>query len=145
MGTPLLIDDNVKSQIKALVELAEANPVLVKGLTQRLKNPENKTAHMAQMTRQTIEIPLGFLVTFSIEVGHPCGKCRHMSMSVNREGRVPNEIGLWMVAKEFGFWGETVRACVAVWTEDLKGHGKAINIVQQYERGQDPKFPSKAG
>jgi len=133
-----MIDDNVRAQIKALIELAEANPVEIRGLLARIKGDEGKAHHMAQMSRQSIDIPLMYVVTYSIEVGHPCGKCRHMSMSVQREGRIPNEIGIWVVAQEFGFWGTSLRDCVGVWTEDLKGHGKAINIVQPYERGQIP-------
>jgi hypothetical protein len=34
-----------------------------------------------------------------------------------------------MIAQEFGFWG-TLDDCEAVWIEDLKGHGHAVNIVQ---------------
>jgi hypothetical protein len=129
MGTPLVIDDAVREQIKALVELAEANPVQVRDLLERLQVPEQKRQHMAQMTRQTIEVPLAFLVTYSIEHGHPVGPCRHLSMSIAREGRVPSPEAVWMIAKEFGFWGE-LKDCSAIWPEDLQGHGKAINIVQ---------------
>jgi hypothetical protein len=138
MGTPLLIDDNIRAQIKSLAELAEANPVDVYGLLKRLRDPAVKKAHMAQMSRQSIDIPFLYRVTYSIELNHPCGKCRHMSMSVQREGRIPNEIGLWMVAKEFGFWGKSLRDCAGVWTEHLQGHGQACNLVQPYTREQKP-------
>jgi hypothetical protein len=133
MGTPLIIDEEVRSQIKACVELAAANPVDMPRLMKLIKDPVKKAHHMAQMTRQTVKIPLAYMVTFSIEHGHPCGPCRHMSMSVNREGRLPNEIGLWMIAQEFGFWGD-LRDCDAIFPEDLQGHGHAINIVQRITR-----------
>src|SRR5690348_18237533 len=110
MGTPLVIDEEVKSQIKACVELAEANPIDMPALMECIKTVEGKAHHMAQMTRQTVKIPIAYMVTFSIEYGHPCGPCRHMSMSVQRAGRLPNEIGLWMIATEFGFWG-TLQDC----------------------------------
>ena len=131
MGTPLVIDDDVRSQIKACVELAEASPVDMHALMERIKDPVKKEHHMAQMTRQSVNIPLAYLVTFSIEDGHPVGRCRHMSMSVQRKDRAPNPIGLWMVAKEFGFWGPSVESCDGVWQEELQGHGVAINIVQR--------------
>jgi hypothetical protein len=130
MGTPLVIDEEVKSQIKACIELAEANPVDMPALMKRIQTVEGKAHHMAQMTRQTVKIPFAYLVTFSIEHGHPCGPCRHMSMSVQREGRLPNETGLWMIAQEFGFWG-TLRDCEAIYPEKLEGHGQAINIIQK--------------
>lgn len=135
MGTPLVIDEEVRGQIKALVQLAEANPVEMAGLLEKLKDPAKKKEHMAQMTRQTIQIPLAYWATYSIEHGHPCGTCRHLSMSVARKDRAPNEVGLWMVAQEFGFWG-TMKDCVGVWPEELQGHGMAINIVQPI----DPAF-----
>lgn len=129
MGTPLVIEEEVRSQIKACVELAEANPVDMPSLMERIKDPEQKRLHMAQMTRQTIDIPVAYAVTFSIERGHPCGDCRHMSMSVQREGRIPSPIAVWMIAQEFGFWG-IIEDVAAMWVEDLQGHGKAINVVQ---------------
>jgi len=129
MSTPLVIDNEVREQLKALVELADANPVDMPKLMERIKVPANKDHHRAQMTRQTIKIPLAFMVTFSIEHGHPCGPCRHISMSVQREGRVPSPEGIWMVAKELGFWGN-IADCAAVWGEQLQGHGLAVNMVQ---------------
>ena len=132
IGTPLIIDEEVRSQIRALIEISEANPVDIVGLTKRLEDPEAKKFHTEQMTRQTITVPLTYMVTYSIELGHPCGKCRHMSMSVQRQGRVPSEHGLWMVAQELGFWGN-LDDCAGIWKEELQGHGVAVNIVQPYE------------
>ena len=126
----MVIDDEVRSQIKACVELAEANPVDMPSLMERIKDPVKKEHHMAQMNRQTVKIPLAFLVTFSIEDGHPVGRCRHMSMSVQKKDRLPHPIGLWMIAKEFGFWGD-IEQCDGLWKEDLLGHGTAINVVQR--------------
>lgn len=128
MSTPLVIDTDVEQQIRDLCEFAFAQPVDMPGLAARVATPEGKAAHVQQMTRQTIRIPLAFLVTFAVETGHPCGICRHMSMSVQREGRIPNEIAAWMIAKKFGFWGGLERC--AVWHENLSGHGPAINLVQ---------------
>lgn len=128
MSTPLILDDSVREQIRNLCEFAFAQPVSMPELMTRIKTPEGKFAHVQQMTRQTMSIPLAFLVTFSIEDGHPCGSCRHLSMSVQREGRVPHPAALWIIAQEFGFWGELEKC--SVWKENLTGHGDAINIVQ---------------
>jgi hydrogenase maturation factor len=128
-GTPLVIDNEVREQIKACIALAEASVVDMPSLIERIKIPKNKEHHMTQMTRQTIDIPMAYSVTFSIEQGHPVGECRHMSMSVQREGRLPSEAALWTVAQEFGFWGE-IEDCAGVWIEELRGHGQAINLIQ---------------
>ena len=96
-----------------------------------LKTAEGKRQHMDQMNEQSIAIPMGFLVTFSIEAGHPVGVCRHMSMSVMREGRAPNPEAVWMVAEELGFQGG-LSAC-HVYKEDLQRGDEraiAINVVQ---------------
>lgn len=128
--TPLVIDNEVREQLKALIELAHANPVDMPKLMQEIKYAKVKKHHRAQMTRQTITIPLAFMVTFSIEDGHPCGRSRHMSMSVQREGHVPSPEGVWMIAKELGFWGDGFKDCAGMWPENLQGHGLAINVVQ---------------
>ena len=131
MSTPLLLDNNVRQSIRELVALAHANPVQIADLGILLSTPEGKAHHMALMSRQTITIPFAYLVTFSIEVGQPTGTCRHMSMSVQRDGRLPNEHAVWMIAQEFGFWGTLVQC--SVWLEKLQGHGQAINIIQPIE------------
>lgn len=128
MGTPLIMDNNVRERIRELIATAQAHPVDMNRLARTIKTPDGKARHMAQMNKQTVLIPLAFMVTFSIEHGHPCGTCRHMSMSVQRKGRVPNEHGLWLVAQEFGFMGN-LKKC-SIYEEQLLGHGVAINVVQ---------------
>ncbi len=131
MSTPLIMDENVRARIASLVAYAQAHPVNMLGLTELLEKPDAKEMHMAQMTAQTMEIPMAFLVTFSIEINHPIGTCRHLSMSVMRERRIPHPIAVWMVAKEFDFWGE-IEQCDGVWEEELT-QGTAINVVQKME------------
>lgn len=126
--TALLIGPDEKAQITKLMEQAAAAPVHMPEVMRRIKTVAGKKAHMARMTAQTIELPVAFLLTFSIETGHPCGTCRHMSMSVNRQGRLPSPEAMWMVAKELGFTG-SLAACT-YWVEELRGHGQALNVVQ---------------
>ncbi len=128
IGTPLIIGPCERAQIATLIELAQRQAVNMIGMADRLERPLAKELHIDQMTAQTMFIPFAFLVTFSIETGHPCGTCRHLSMSSQREGRIPNEHALKMVAQEFGFWG-TLQDCM-IWKEELLGHGLAINLIQ---------------
>jgi hypothetical protein len=128
--TALLIGEAERSAIADLVATATAtaNVVDVIDLAPRLNTPTGKAAHMAQMSLQTIDLPVAFRVTYSIETGHGCGVCRHMSVSVNRDGRVPGKEAVWMIAEMFGF-RDGLSACAA-YIEDLKGHGMAVNVIQ---------------
>lgn len=130
--TPLIVGVNERRKLQALREVAFLHPVNIRQVIERLKTPEGKKAHMDQMTRQSVLIPMAYMVTFSIETEHPAGTCRHMSMSVNKKGRVPNRHEVWMVAEVLGFWG-SLEHC-RVWPEKLQGHGVAINVVQPLER-----------
>jgi hypothetical protein len=130
MPTPLLIGPEERCALAALRELALAHPVDMPQLMGRIKTPDGKAKHMDQMTKQSIEIPFGFLVTFSVEVGHRIGTCRHMSMSSPKQGGLPTPQGVWMVAEALGFVGDSIEdgTCM-VWLEDLK-QGRAVNVVQ---------------
>jgi hypothetical protein len=131
-GSPLLIGPAQREALDELREKAAATPVEMKGLIDRLESPIGKAAHMARMTEQSLELPFGFLVTFSIETGHPCGVARHLSMSSPKVGRVPTPDGLWMIAEILGFTG-SLDDCI-VWPEKLQGHaGMAINVIQPIE------------
>jgi hypothetical protein len=129
--TPLVLGDEQHRALAELRELASAHPVNVQGLADKLAEPSYKAVHIAQMSRQTVIIPFGFTVTYSVELGHPTGACRHMSMSSPAQGRAPSPEAIDMIADALGFVGGH-RAC-AVWLEDLEhgdGKQKAVNLVQ---------------
>lgn len=126
--TPLLIGPAERDALARLRALAAEHPVDMTGLQSKLRDPVCKSEHMAQMTRQSVAIPLDFLVTFSIELNHPIGTCRHMSMSVGKADRIPNPDAVWMVAEILGFTGGLYDC--TLWREQLQGHGEAINVVQ---------------
>jgi hypothetical protein len=128
MSTPLIIGTKEKAALAVLRDLAIANPVDIRAVIESIKTPAGKAAHMRAMTAQSIEIPANFLVTFSVELGHPVGTCRHMSMSVGKASRVPNPHALWLVAQELGFT-DGLDYCTH-WLEELQGHGTAVNVVQ---------------
>lgn len=132
-ATPFAFGTDEIEALTRLRTLAAAQPVDML----RLIGPDKKirsnlkAAHTAQMNKQTIIIPFGFMVTFSIETGHPAGSCRHMSMSSPAKDRLPAPHAVDIVAEHLGFVGG-YQACV-VWLEDLsRGDGteKAVNLVQ---------------
>jgi hypothetical protein len=126
--TALIIGPQTEETLDALRTLAHAHPVDMADVMEALKHRAGKAAHKMQMTRQTVHIPIGYMVTFSIETGHPGGTARHMSISTATAGRVPSQHAVWMVAERLGFIGG-LKSCVG-WMEDLEGHGQAVNLVQ---------------
>jgi hypothetical protein len=133
-GTPLIIGATQRAALAMLRARAAADPVDVRSLMSRLATPEGKRAHRDRMTALTVDIPAAYLVTFSIETGHPGGTARHMSMSINRGSRAPNQFAVWMVCAELGFVGD-LDACT-VWPEELQrgpdpgDRHIAVNVVQ---------------
>jgi len=128
---PLIIGEHQKAALADLRRVAAEHPIDMPNLMQRIKTPDGKRVHMDQMNDQTIDLPTTYLVTFSIENGHPIGTCRHMSMSSTRKGRAPSPEAIWIVAEELGFIGG-LSAC-EVWSEDLQRGAEraiAINVVQ---------------
>lgn len=77
-ATALLIGPAESAALMALRELAAARPVDMLRLMDVIKTPQGKGAHKDRMTEQSVFIPLDFMVTFSIETGHPVGTCRHI-------------------------------------------------------------------
>lgn len=129
MATPLLIGANEKSALQALKLKAAESPVDMPKLARTIGDPAVKQRHMRQMTEQSLEIPFGFLVTFSYETGHPGGATRHLSLSSQRSNRVPTPEALMMIAHELGFVGD-YKSWDRVWVENLLSHGRAINAIQ---------------
>ncbi len=130
-AAPLIIGAEEEAALAALRELAALHPVEVRELLKRIKTPDGEAAHRAQMQSQTCTIdtgPFRFFVTFSIETGHGAGTCRHMSVSILREGRVPSREAVVWLAALIGFTGGINDW--AVWPEKLRDGGIAINVVQ---------------
>lgn len=128
---PLIIGPNEIAALADLRERAAQHPLDMSTVVEQIKTPEGKRRHMRQMSEQTIDVPLAYVVTFSIERGHPGGTCRHMSMSSDLPGRTPIPEAVWMVAEQLGFVGN-LKEC-AVWLEELmRGDHKAnaVNVVQ---------------
>lgn len=128
--TLLILTLETLEEFAALRELAAERPVDARTLMERIAI-QGDAAHRAQMAAQTVRIPglfFSFWVTFSIEVGHPAGTCRHLSMSGERARRGPHPVVVWTVAEYFGFTG-SLDAC-RCWLEPLSDGRVAVNVVQ---------------
>lgn len=129
---PLIITPEVTAALHKLRALAATKPIDMAEAMRLLKTRRGVRLHKERMNAQTVAIPgpWPFFVTFSVENGHPVGTCRHMSMSILREGRVPHLDAVGMVAKVMGFAGDNPLETCHVWIEDLSDGGKAVNVVQ---------------
>lgn len=128
IGVPLIIGQAQKAAIARLREKAAAQPVNVQDALKMQKTPTGRVAHLARMRDLSIPIPTDFLVTFSVETGHPVGTCRHLSVSVGRHGRVPHPAAVLMICEEFGFNGG-LESC-QIWREDIGKGDSAVNVIQ---------------
>jgi hypothetical protein len=127
-ASPLILGQSQRTDLAHLREQAVADPIDVAAVLEQTKTAQGLTKHQERMKTFTIPIPTAFMVTYTIETGHPSGPCRHLSMSSVRHGRAPTPDAIWMIASELGFVG-ALDQCM-VWPEDIGAGDKAINIVQ---------------
>jgi hypothetical protein len=139
-SAPFILSEAVVKELHALREFAAARPVNMLTLEEAMKTPKGKKTHLQRMSMQSIKIPgpWVFFVTFSVEIGHPIGACRHMSMSIAREKRVPSQDAVWMVAEHLGFSGG-LDACDA-WPEELPDGSTAVNVAQPLSVQQEGRM-----
>lgn len=123
----MVVNPEIRAALVDLRERASLLPIHMPDLVERLKSTEGKAHHRAAMTAQSVAVPVGYLVTFSVETGHPKGPMRHMSMSVDRAGKLPHPVAVWMICEELGFVGG-LDECL-VWLENLE-QGQAVNVIQ---------------
>lgn len=120
------------SEIEALVALrarAEASPTPLAVLTSL---GEGEPAPGGMNPTFTVKIPTNLTVTFTHEV-QPIGLCRHVSMSVNLNGRVPHPTAVAMVLPFLGFTqsAKTLGSLGLVWMEAFGAHTQnAVNVLE---------------
>lgn len=139
MSTPLVINDRVREEIRRVRDYAMQYPMAVSDMENAAafdKSPlYNRPEHWCV-------VPLGFRCAFTVEPAlrqetmDPIGYIRHLSVSMIKKGRVPNEHAIDMLMEEFGFTCDH-KACLEAglfWIE----HGYAINVCQflEAEAGQ---------
>ena len=120
----LMVGEAEKQQIKNLIAFAALHPYsteqLKKIIAGELKAPGDSALN-------NISLPVGFNVTYTVEE-QPFGKARHISVSVDRPGKLPAPEAVDMILEEFGFRGRLMDKTPGVhfWVEAEK----AINVVE---------------
>lgn len=129
--TALLLGPDERNKLAVLRAYADENPMNVQLILQLTRSETGRRMHLKRMERFSVTIPAAFVVTYSIELGHPPGACRHLSVSICRPGRVPTPEAVWMLASELGFV-HGLEHC-AVWEEPIGEGDIAINVAQPVE------------
>lgn len=135
MTRVLAITENVRREINAAVERAAAHPVsleevkrVMKGIPQDTPDVKlsDRPADFKRTESEHVLIPHGFRASFSFE-HQPNGLCRHLSVSVDTPGRVPNMPAMQVIAEAFGFQSGGPRR---FFCEEFEPGHHAVNLVE---------------
>lgn len=118
---PLIIDDNIREQLASLVEYAERNIISMDYLLDQKNGEEQPPGDYKEYTRI---LPFGYRIVFTIE-SQPVGKIRHLSMSVDEDGKLPNMVAVQEIMNLIGFQ-KTLFNC-KVKLEDIAPARQAVN------------------
>jgi len=131
---PLIIGPEDEQRIRRAIELARQRivpPDVVTALAMKDKfhvslsdRPEGAARTIVS---ELVVLPIGYHVAVSFEQ-QPAGLCKHLSVSVDEVGKLPNIHSVQMIAWAYGmkFTPETTK----MWTEEFSPGHDAINIVE---------------
>lgn len=119
---PLIIDENVKHSLAKIVAYAEKHIYTMDDLLD-IKNKQMEAA--GDVKENVCILPFGYRVVFSIEQQTP-GKVRHLSMSVDTPGNLPNQYSVKEIMKIIGFENELEECIVRL--ETFAPNHQAVNV-----------------
>lgn len=125
----LMIDRAVKNAIKMVIDNAAKYPTKWETLK---KLSKGEPAPKGRNDEFTIGIPEGFTATYTHEEYLVNDKdmvvCRHLSVSVDRKGKVPHEAAVQMIMEEYGFINKIPN--LAIWPEKFGDGQTAVNVLE---------------
>ena len=133
MTRPLIIGDGTLAAVRSLRERAAANPVNAAEV-KRVGLDAKKIRDLKLSDRppgferkpgERIEIPVGFTVAYTVEQ-QPSGLCGHLSVSVDRKGKVPHPAAVEAIAKLFD---QSIDTSIACWLEEFEPGHEAVNLL----------------
>lgn len=123
----LLIGAEERQKIAELRAFAAANVQDAKHVMDTTREPAAEAAHRDMMDMHSIELPVGYHVTYSHE-RQPPGLCVHISISVDRPNKMPHPAAVETILEAFGM--QPIKGSPGIWIEDINAVTKALNIVQ---------------
>ena len=121
---PFVIDEETKSKFTSLALHAERNPFSMDDLLDVYNKAEKPAGDFSEFT---LMLPFGYKVVYSIEK-QVKGDVRHFSMSVDADGKLPNEMVVRECLKMLGFKNELENCIVRL--EDYAPKRQAINVLE---------------
>lgn len=138
----LIIGDDERKAIGAAVERAAARPISLATIERDSKlvpqgkgnlTLEDRAGVPGRPESEHVYLPGGYRASISFEE-QPIGLCRHLSVSVDTAGMLPNMLAVGMIAEAFGFVAGMERQ---IWVEEFDPGHHAINVVE-------PVMPAKS-
>lgn len=128
----LIIGPDERAAIAELVAVASAEPPFDPKAVMAMADTEaGVDAIRDYMLTHSLLLPIGYRVTYSREVqpkAPPPGLCHHLSISVDRPGKLPSPEAVEMILQEFGMG--TLDEADAMWVEDIGPGERAVNVVR---------------
>jgi hypothetical protein len=119
---PLILDEEAKADIQKVINFAEIHKITSEILLKTLKG---EYPPVGDYGPHSCQLSFGFRVVYSLEE-QSVGWCRHLSVSVDSENKLPSIPAVEAIMEEFGFTGG-INDCLNVWIEN----DKAVNVLQQ--------------
>lgn len=121
---PFIIDDKLKAKITSLVAHAEKNPFTIDDLLDIDSGDQKPPGDFDEFT---LNLPFGYRLVYSVEE-QPVGRVRHLSMSVNEDGKLPNEHVVSEIMELIGFENK-LDTCMVMF-EDISPGRQAVNVME---------------
>lgn len=128
MARALIIDPPQLAVLAALRKLATKHLVDARVVSEMDRDSAAWAAYREQCRRQTVLIPIGFVVSLTLETNQPTGDCRHLSVAVEDQSEMPSPLAVWTIATELGFWGDPHDATFFVDTDPRAAW--VVNVLQ---------------
>lgn len=134
MSRALIIGEAQRTAIRALREKAAAEPIdMFRMNAMAIRRGEPSNISYAERGEGgfkdlTIGIPHGYAITFSVEQQPSGAYCRHLSVAIDRHGKLPSIEAMKLLMQEFGFINDLDRC--PVWREEFAPGHEAFNIIE---------------
>jgi len=122
----LQITDETRIDIKKVREYAEHNIISFDRLKAAIEDPL-ESIPVGDNPEHVVHIHDGYRVVYSIEQ-QSMGPLAHLSISVEKKGKYPNEAAVNLILKEFGM--NEVLESVNVWLDE---NNQSVNILQEFK------------
>lgn len=132
---PLVIGDEERDLIKSLIKVSEQRVVAYEDMLEMSDRVDRgEVLDGSRNNHLTIDIPMHYQATFTIEEHAKDRTFRHLSLSIieGREGHGPTPEAMAMVMNEFGFRGSILdmHSRLVIYPETLLNGTFAINVLE---------------